>query len=231
MAIQEYTPPVETERQALRIRDIAWFAGLTEGEASFQWHSTPIIDIQMTDHDVIERVSHLVEYGITTYKPRGKETYKQVWGVRMAGARAAGWMMTLYSFMGERRQAKIRELLLRWKTAPGFPRGRKGEALPAVCHPDRPRQAQGLCQECYNRQYHQAHPEVPSTVPARCHPDRVAWRDGLCSGCYQQDLRKRRKAQPPKQFATCHPELRMYAKGLCQNCYQRQGYAHRHHTS
>jgi hypothetical protein len=167
MAIQEYIAPPDVPSTSPTLIDIAWLAGLIEGEGSFQWHSTPIITLQMTDKDVLERVSLLCGYGITSYTPRGKSTYKQVWGLRMAGSRAVAWMMTLYQFMGVRRRAKIAELLHRWKKAPGFPRGRKGERLPAVCHPKRLRQAQGMCRECYNRQYHHDHPTPRKSVSSK----------------------------------------------------------------
>lgn len=227
MAIQKYTPALITNRPALRLRDIAWFAGLTEGEASFLWHSTPSITIQMTDYDIITRISHLTEYGITTYKPRGKESYKQVWGIRIMGARAAGWMMTLYPFMGERRQAKIRELLLRWKSAPGFPRGRKGERLPAICHPERLRFAKGLCKQCYSRQIMQT---WRLETKATCHPERTVKGYGLCNPCYLREYRAKLAGKPSlldgieqtAQIATCHPERPHFSKGLCGSCYMQQ---------
>jgi hypothetical protein len=39
--------------------------------------------------------------------------------MRVRGVDAIGWMMTLYSLMGQRRKAKIRECIAYWKTRPG----------------------------------------------------------------------------------------------------------------
>lgn len=76
----------------------------------------------MTDRDIIERVAKLLNrkvYG--PYINGGKASYKPVYAVALTGGHAVGMLMTLYSNMGERRQAKIRELITLWKAAaPGY---------------------------------------------------------------------------------------------------------------
>lgn len=62
-------------------------------------------------------------------------------------------MMTLYSLMGERRQAKIREILEHWKAHRMAPRSSKGNRLPAICHPDKLRTGNLLCRACWMRDY------------------------------------------------------------------------------
>jgi hypothetical protein len=98
------------------MKDIFWLAGLLEGEASFEVHySYPRINLQMTDLDVCVRAAKIlgVESVRARKTPPGR---KQLYVVRLNGRRAIEWIMTLYTLMGERRQAKFRELISRWKS-------------------------------------------------------------------------------------------------------------------
>lgn len=113
-------------------KDVCWLAGLLEGEGSFTVankgrHCYPSVKLKMTDRDVVERAARIlrtVQYrkggnGILSYRPsRSTMGTKQNYVVAIAGRRAAGWMMTLYPLMGERRQKRIRELLALWLTQP-----------------------------------------------------------------------------------------------------------------
>lgn len=133
----------------LNIKDLYWLAGLIEGEGSFMWNSTPTIAVQMTDEDVINRACKII--GI---KPRNpyqckKGNRKLVYHFAICGSRAISWMMTLYSLMGERRKANIRELLLEWKSRPGTPRAPNGERWKTVCGHELERRGFGLCKACY----------------------------------------------------------------------------------
>lgn len=130
--------------------DIAWLAGLLEGEGSFTWSYTPQIQLQMTDRDIVERAAKLLGVGLRNPWMR-KDGYQTVWSCVPCGSTAISWMMTLFPLMGERRQAKIRELLTRWNKAPDMPRAPRGQRWMATCHPDKPRQGKGLCNSCYMR--------------------------------------------------------------------------------
>jgi hypothetical protein len=102
--------------------EIAWIAGLLEGEGSFSLNgracSSPRISIGMTDEDVIRKAHALFR---TPNKVYGPYTYgrparlKPIWHIHVTGRLAAAWMMTLYSLMGQRRRAKIRECLGMWR--------------------------------------------------------------------------------------------------------------------
>ncbi len=104
--------------------DIAWLAGLIEGEGSFSYqeHRTrrhPRIMFDTVDRDVAEHFARLL--GGTVYTRRGcginSKTHKQqVYAVRIGGVTAVGVMMTIYPLMGVRRRAKIRECLAIWRT-------------------------------------------------------------------------------------------------------------------
>lgn len=97
--------------------DIAWLAGLLEGEGSFfmagdDVYQYPTIVVSMTDLDVIERVARL--FGVSVYPqkldkryPNGKRAYR----TQTTGHKAARLMELLLPWMGDRRAAKIKELL------------------------------------------------------------------------------------------------------------------------
>lgn len=101
--------------------EIAWLAGLLEGEGSF-WMLTshvagkqyryPKVVVNMTDRDIIERVAAMFETSIYTMPiQRNYPERKQQWRAQISGARAAEWMRRLYPWLGERRRAKIDEVL------------------------------------------------------------------------------------------------------------------------
>lgn len=100
----------------MKTSDIYWLAGLLEGEGSFQWyHSTPIIRVEMTDKDIIERATALLNpiYEIRVRQlPSGKESFRVVTSTSLA----VQWMMTLYPLMGRRRQESIEYALFQWRT-------------------------------------------------------------------------------------------------------------------
>lgn len=123
------------------IKEIAWLAGLLEGEASFsmKWN-TPRIQLAMTDRDVVERAAVLLEGNVKLKQRKDAQPqHKQQYTVEVAGPKAVQWLMTLYTFMGERRQEKFRELLETWRAAPNNSRNKpyciKGHALtPDNCY-------------------------------------------------------------------------------------------------
>lgn len=133
-------------------KDLAWLGGLLEGEASFMMRKgSPKIALQMTDLDVMQKVARILDVKVGDYsrKPKGKETYLPVWHLAVHGIKAIGWMLTLYQFFGDRRQAKIREVVSSWRDHPASPRSSRGMKLMSVCHPDRPRSAGTLfCPRC-----------------------------------------------------------------------------------
>lgn len=137
-------------------KDIAWIAGLFEGEGSFgnRNGSSPGMYLQMTDRDVVERAAKILGVDVQRpYKPRGKATYKQVYGLAVCGSHAIGWMQTIWILMGRRRRERIRQIVKEWAAKPGPARARRGEITMATCHPDRRVRAKGLCVRCYQNQF------------------------------------------------------------------------------
>jgi hypothetical protein len=86
----------------IRNVDIVWPAGLLEGEGSFGMSGRSIaIVLTMTDRDVVERAATLVDGRVYTLaEPRAGRPRKQPWRAQVKGPRAAGWMMTVYPFLG-----------------------------------------------------------------------------------------------------------------------------------
>jgi len=92
--------------------DIAWIAGLLEGEGSFMKpakndpYGMPRIQIQMTDHDVIEKIAKM--FGVVAYKvknPRYEQNgWKTPYMAFIRGSRAAEMMNIVKPYMGTRRQ-------------------------------------------------------------------------------------------------------------------------------
>ena len=116
---------------AVTPRKIEWLAGLLEGEGCFhlgrirnerakRWYAEPKIQLVMTDEDVLRSAAALLDATVTVpnWKLKsGKTAYRAV----LYGPHAIGWMMTLYSLMGNRRKEKIRECVSAWKSSPGKP--------------------------------------------------------------------------------------------------------------
>lgn len=97
--------------------ELAWLAGLLEGEGSFLKPSpcepTSVrIAVEMTDKDVIDKVSKLwnIRY-CQTRKRRQNLNHKPTYRIQIKGRRAAELMVKLKPLMGERRQQQIQEAL------------------------------------------------------------------------------------------------------------------------
>jgi hypothetical protein len=131
-----------------------WLAGILEGEGSFGYHrGSPVIQLSMTDPDVVDRAAEVMH--VHPQKMWGrKDGYKPVARAVAHGTRAIGLMMSVLPLMGQRRRARILEILSTWKASPRAPRAPKD--LPpfmARCHPDRRVAGNGLCDPCYMRQW------------------------------------------------------------------------------
>lgn len=106
------------------INELYWLAGILEGEGSFsikkqynkgKGRSRPWIQIGMTDKDVIERVAKLLKVNCRGPYNINHLKWKPFYSCDVVGSRAAGWMMTLYSLLSQRRQEAIIKALEDWK--------------------------------------------------------------------------------------------------------------------
>lgn len=104
------------KRFTMRPTDLAWLAGLLEGEGCFTGYTqrggqfTAKVYVKMTDYDVVDRAAHLM--GCKSVRPtKTKDGTKQAWETAIAGKKAGELMRSLQPHMGIRRQARIQELL------------------------------------------------------------------------------------------------------------------------
>lgn len=104
--------------------DFYWLGGLLEGEGYFgmvtNWvnkkpYRYPRIGVNMTDYDVIERVSKLWNIKIFVMKPAGVSK-KIGYRVTLSGKKAAYLMQQIRPLMGERRKNQIDKTLQEYET-------------------------------------------------------------------------------------------------------------------
>lgn len=105
--------------------EAAWLAGFLEGEGSFYTKNQPnrnylipIVKVNSTDKDVIERAAFLLGTSSLQFEPRRKEHWKDQWKVHIYGKRAVDIMQQILPWMGERRAAKIQEIIAAWEARP-----------------------------------------------------------------------------------------------------------------
>ncbi len=104
--------------------DIAWIAGLLEGEGSFGLDRrsatrykvstappAPYVSISMTDEDVIARLSHLLHKSF--FSPRRRTAKgKQVYTLFIGDRETLSWLLPrLFPYFGKRRQQSVQECL------------------------------------------------------------------------------------------------------------------------
>lgn len=93
--------------------EIAWCAGLLEGEAYFGIGangSTPKISCEMTDLDVLEKLQSILGGVIRIQKLRN-DKWKQTWCWYVHGKEAVRSMILIYDFLLHRRKSKIDSIL------------------------------------------------------------------------------------------------------------------------
>ena len=89
----------------IRKTAIAWAAGLLEGEGSFG---------KMTDRDVIDRIASVLGGHVFGPLEQQQSHYLPPWQAQLKGPNAAGWMMTIYKFLGTRRRGQVHRALSAW---------------------------------------------------------------------------------------------------------------------
>jgi hypothetical protein len=101
--------------------DVAWFAGLFEGEG---WVACLpaggiVVVIGMTDKDVLRRVQTLFGGSLNGPYPRKNERAKPMFVWKVSGIRNAELIFELISpFLGERRLAQFTEAIAKWRAHP-----------------------------------------------------------------------------------------------------------------
>lgn len=104
-------------------QQIVWLAGLLEGEGCFFWRRLYSwktscqysIVLNMTDEDIVRSAAQIM--GIKNVRRRKKPTVtgKIVWQIGIDGKEAIAIMKQILPFMGQRRSAKIEEILTQYQ--------------------------------------------------------------------------------------------------------------------
>lgn len=138
--------------------EMAWLAGLLEGEGTFGCYlrgrskTNPILQLvlQTTDEDIARRAALLMENRPVSWRdPKDDKIIQgrlRVWIAIANGYTAARVMDSILPLMGSRRTAVIVDALARWRARP---KKNREPRLPPTCHPDRKHRTHGLCAECY----------------------------------------------------------------------------------
>lgn len=93
--------------------ELAWLAGLLEGEGCFSYRkdrNIPTVEVKMCDLNVINRVAMLIGRKVTPIPP-ARDGYQPQYRARIQGEPARELMRELLPHMGQRRTARIKELL------------------------------------------------------------------------------------------------------------------------
>lgn len=108
----------------------------------------PQIRLGMTDKDVVERASAMVGYPAVYKRAKKQPNHKDQWWFSLGGYRAVGVMMTIFVFLGERRKAKVKEVIMQWRSKPY--KRRVGRQYNINCpHSAKKHYAHGECHACY----------------------------------------------------------------------------------
>lgn len=175
-----------------------WLAGLLEGEGTFlhgppSSPTVPVIRVEMTDLDVIERIGAIFARTVQRHRPR-EAHYKPSYSTTLKGASAVHFMRLLRPVLGVRRQEQIDAAM---SGAPGITARwlRNGATCTAIgC--ERPGSKRGICKRHYDAWWKARKggrtslitphdPLLPTAVlvePTEGHPGAMPWLAGLLEG-------------------------------------------------
>ena len=102
--------------------DVAWIAGILEGEGAFLIGNSIYIQLSMTDRDVVAKAHSLMGAPTTLRPERNSHGHKPIYRFNVCGNNAAFWMVAIYKHMGGRRRDRIMECLRFWRDQPGHRR-------------------------------------------------------------------------------------------------------------
>jgi hypothetical protein len=98
--------------QLSKLHDVAWLAGLLEGEGCFTLAGKdPHIQLNMTDKDVVGQAAFLFGGMKVGMRNAAIGNSKAQWRVQASGQRAIMIMEAILPFMGQRRSEKIKSIL------------------------------------------------------------------------------------------------------------------------
>ncbi len=99
----------------------SYFVGILEGEGYIGLNSkkknlktgeytyySPGISIAMSDEDIIQRIADYLNVSYRTHRPKGKDTYKEMYRIDIGGRKAYYIMEKVAPYLSKRRQEKFK---------------------------------------------------------------------------------------------------------------------------
>jgi hypothetical protein len=132
--------------------EIAWLAGIYEGEGSCSITTGRAIriDITMTDEDIVNRIQLVTGLGSVRTVAQRSENHKQAWCWSVGSKDAVNFLEAVLPWLGERRSRRARDAVTNWKT-----NRKQSTHLDTMCvkghyydRPDNRRTKYGTCHLC-----------------------------------------------------------------------------------
>lgn len=97
--------------------EIAWLAGIYEGEGSCGISNGRAINVTvvMTDEDVISRIQSLTGCGSVKMLPQRDENYKQAYRWSVGSVEAVAFLEAVLPWLGTRRAQRAKNAVTNWK--------------------------------------------------------------------------------------------------------------------
>ena len=93
------------------VRDLAWAAGFIEGEGTFAWNGgTQHVAVCQVNKEPVSKLQELFGGSLRQHAARTK-TNQPYWRWFVSGSRARGVMLTLFTFMSDKRKEQVRYAL------------------------------------------------------------------------------------------------------------------------
>lgn len=107
-----YLNPTKAPSSVPTIKDIAWAAGIYEGEGTCKaTHGSFGISVAQKDVWLVPRLRDLFGGAVAKHNFGGVNPDLELYQWTLYGARARGFAQTIYSFLSPRRRAQIRKAL------------------------------------------------------------------------------------------------------------------------
>ena len=98
-------------------QSITWAAGFLEGEGHFAFYgTTPQIQASQVQLDPLRKLHALFHGHVRGPYQHQNKKHSPYYEWELAGAKAVGLMMTLYTFMSPIRQTQIKKALFEWRS-------------------------------------------------------------------------------------------------------------------
>lgn len=99
----------------IKNKDFHWLVGILEGEGSFCFTTSPVISLNMSDKDIVEKARLVLQSSkVVRTERKNHPNHKPMYRTHLYGIKAVVWMKKLKKYMGKRRQNQIEKVLARY---------------------------------------------------------------------------------------------------------------------